>query len=692
MTADPQGLLSPSDIAELAGVRRTVVSNWRRRHSDFPAAVAGTDANPLFARDEVVCWLSRRGHKVEEPSAGASLWEAANSIRGVASLDTVRELIPALACTKARSAGSSSDASWRSILDARPPELRERVAAAIAKLGIPVESDVIRHLDLRDEDLSQVVGALADAIDRIPTAQLAEGVDFVLERFARWQVKTGAEFGFIGSRTSTLLVSLADAATGVVYDLACGIGNVLLGLADRSAHAKLVGHDINAAALSVAAQRAMLRDVEIELVQGNVLTGDLDPDLEADVVVAEPPFGLRWDPSSAIADPRFTYGMAPRSSADLAWVEHAIAHLAPDGRAYVLTPSGALHRHGAERQIRANLLSAGCLEAVVGLPAKMLPHTAIPLALWVLKRPGEAADVLLIDASETADVETMVAGWLDSDADVEAPHAHIAVTDLLAADAVLTPARWTAQLEADGDAIITAFNDGCALVAEGTRALTAEKVDLTGIADLPTSRIAAVGDLVTAGALEVRPGRPLKRPEDLTPDLEARLVKASDVKRRILAPVAGMPEVRSVHLTEPGDVLVATMNELVAVVDGTGGHLPSTGVQRLRVRDAAAITPGYLAAVLPGSWNSRFQAGTTIQHVPLRELEIPLLPLEEQAVVERVQAALEQLRQLAGQIDHQAERVQNAILDALRYNVALEQPDVSQQSDGRNAGEGIEGT
>ncbi|HEX4114823.1 MAG TPA: N-6 DNA methylase [Solirubrobacteraceae bacterium] len=693
MTADPQGFLSPSDIAELAGVRRTVVSNWRRRHSDFPVAIAGTDANPLFARDEVVGWLTRRGHKVREPTAGGWLWEAANSIRGVASLDTVRELIPALACIKSRSAGSSSDAAWRSIVDGRQPELRERVTTSIAELGIPVESDVMRQLNVRDEELPVVVGALAHAIDRIPTAHLAEAVDFVLGRFARWQVKAGAEFGFIGSRTSALLVSLADTATGVVYDPACGIGNVLMGLADRGAHAKLVGHDIDAAALGVAAQRALLRDIEIELVRGDVLARDLDAALEADVVVAEPPFGLRWDPSSAIAEARFAYGMAPRSSADLAWVEHAIAHLAPDGRAYVLTASGALHRQGVERQIRSYLLSAGCLEAIVGLPAKMLPHTSIPLALWVLKRPGDATDVLLLDASETADVETRVAGWLAAHAEIEAPHALVALTDLLAADAVLTPARWIGRLEVDRDAIVAAFTGGFALIAEGVCALGTQQTDMEGLSDLPTSRIATIRELVDAGALELRPGRPVGRSEDRTPELEARLVKASDVKSRILARVADLPELGGVELTEPGDVLLTTMNEVCAVVDEAGGHVQSTGVERIRVRDTSAIAPGYLAAVLTGTWNSRFQTGTTIQRVHVRELEIPLIPLEDQGVVERAQAEIERFRQLSEQMAGQAEQVRNAILDALRYNVALEQPDVSQQSDRRHhAGEVSEGT
>lgn len=116
------------------------------------------------------------------------------------------------------------------------------------------------------------------------------------------------------------------------------------------------------------------------------------------------------------------------------------------------------------------------------------------------------------------------------------------------------------------------------------------------------------------------------------------------------------------------------------------------GVERIRVSDASAIAPGYLAAVLTGSWNGRFQAGTIIQRLHVHELEIPLIPLKDQGVIERAQAEIERLRQLSERMAGQAEQVRNAILDALRYNVALEQPDVSQQSDRRQSGEGIEGT
>lgn len=59
--------LSLRDIADLAGVRRSVVSMWRnrplvrgRRHP-FPAPVAVINGVEQFSRDEMVEWLERTG-------------------------------------------------------------------------------------------------------------------------------------------------------------------------------------------------------------------------------------------------------------------------------------------------------------------------------------------------------------------------------------------------------------------------------------------------------------------------------------------------------------------------------------------------------------------------------------------------------------------------------------------------------
>src|SRR5512139_130347 len=53
--------VTAADISRIAGVTRATVSNWRRRHDDFPAPVGGTDSSPLYDLAAVGAWLQARG-------------------------------------------------------------------------------------------------------------------------------------------------------------------------------------------------------------------------------------------------------------------------------------------------------------------------------------------------------------------------------------------------------------------------------------------------------------------------------------------------------------------------------------------------------------------------------------------------------------------------------------------------------
>ncbi|WP_103530130.1 N-6 DNA methylase [Streptomyces sp. SM11] len=59
--------VTAAGIARLAGVGRAAVSNWRRRHADFPQPVGGTAASPSFALSDVEQWLRDQGKLAEVP-------------------------------------------------------------------------------------------------------------------------------------------------------------------------------------------------------------------------------------------------------------------------------------------------------------------------------------------------------------------------------------------------------------------------------------------------------------------------------------------------------------------------------------------------------------------------------------------------------------------------------------------------
>src|ERR1700730_16409603 len=84
--------ISLSEIAELAGVNRSAVANWRDRHSDFPKPLATPGSGPLYDRVAVKAWLkARRPGMVPRPSVAPArqfqdkvsfIWSVADLLRG----------------------------------------------------------------------------------------------------------------------------------------------------------------------------------------------------------------------------------------------------------------------------------------------------------------------------------------------------------------------------------------------------------------------------------------------------------------------------------------------------------------------------------------------------------------------------------------------------------------------------------
>jgi type I restriction enzyme M protein len=156
-----------------------------------------------------------------------------------------------------------------------------------------------------------------------------------------------------------------------------------------------------------------IKSSEFEIFHGDTLTNDWEKLREAnpskkpkfEVIVANPPFSYRWEPSEAIADDiRFkNYGLAPKSTADFAFLLHGFNYLKPDGTMAIILPHGVLFRGGAEEKIRKKLLNDGNIDAVIGLPANLFYSTGIPVCILVLKKCKKTEDVLFINASEHFD-------------------------------------------------------------------------------------------------------------------------------------------------------------------------------------------------------------------------------------------------------------------------------------------------
>jgi len=151
-----------------------------------------------------------------------------------------------------------------------------------------------------------------------------------------------------------------------------------------------------------------VKDTEFEIHHGDTLLNDWDilnemnpaKKWSLNAVVANPPFSYRWDPSEAMGeDFRFkSYGLAPKSAADFAFLLHGFHYLSQEGTMAIILPHGVLFRGGSEERIRTKLLKDGNIDTVIGLPANLFYSTGIPVCILVLKKCKKFDDVLFINA------------------------------------------------------------------------------------------------------------------------------------------------------------------------------------------------------------------------------------------------------------------------------------------------------
>lgn len=695
MNDSPNALLTPSQIADLAGVSRSAVTNWRKRPSSipFPEPVPGSDAKPLYDRSQVIAWLAATKPEIQirQDHGQAALTHALNAMRVSVPASEATELALALCCARKLSA-EGDDSNWQRIRASDPLQIveafREVADQASAQdvrwRDISAVADKIGHW-ARARSAIDAISAVVRVVDAIDPEYLAEAADEVLRRSAAKRGRAAGyglgEHGLVGSRISELLSNLASPAKGLVYDPACGIGEALIQTWTKSAgKVQTVGHEINEQALSIARMRSSLHGIDTKYALQDVLDGDPDPGLRADVVIAEPPFGLDWSRSQNIADPRWAFGVPPTNNSELAWIQHAIAHLKPGGCAYVVTSVSSLFARHRSAAIRAELLRSGWIEAVVLLPPKMLPHTGIQLALWVLRQadhPSGTVPVLLVDGSDAVTPETRVASWLTlgegCPVDDAPPYAPVQTMDLLADDAQLDPRRWVQTPGSDPEDVAARFRNSHEALGEALAVLLDHAVVPVTHGPNATPRVLTVKELVQLGVASIQNGR--AKLDDLDNEDGTLLVKPSDVRDGLPFLAAAAVE-RIAPMDEPddrtraGDVLVTTLNTVRAAVDELGGRILGNGVHRLRV-DQKQCSPSFVAHCLGGSWNERFNKGSTIQRVDLRDLEIPMLPLWEQEQLANAVREVEQLARHAQAVAEAATSAAAAILDAVRYNAPI---------------------
>lgn len=281
---------------------------------------------------------------------------------------------------------------------------------------------------------------------------LGDAYEYLIGKFADDAGKKGGEF-YTPHKVVELIVKLIDPQPEQeIYDPTCGCGGMLVeaarhireeykpnGMRMGKPNCKLYGQEKNLGTWAIAKLNMFLHNLDGDIKRGDTLVNPLHKDGEGlqtfDRVIANPPFSIKewWEPleinkqtridkktgkeidvapkyNKDLKDRfgRFGLGVAPRTKADLAFVQHMVACTKEDGRIGVVVPHGVLFREGDEGKIRKGLLvgdqnfHGDIIEAIIGLPVGLFFNTGIAAAILVINKSKPAAlkdKVIFVDAS-----------------------------------------------------------------------------------------------------------------------------------------------------------------------------------------------------------------------------------------------------------------------------------------------------
>ena len=211
-----------------------------------------------------------------------------------------------------------------------------------------------------------------------------------------------------------------------MYDPACGTGGMLsvaeedLSQLNPQARLQVFGQEINGESYAICKADMLIKGQDANNIKfGNSFTQDGLPDLTADYLISNPPFGVDWSKAEKVVKDehnqrghagRFGPGLPRKNDGSLLFLLHMLSKMKPvakdgtGGSRLAIVFNGSPLFTGAagsgESEIRRWIIENDWLEAIVALPDQMFYNTGISTYIWLVtnrKAPHRKGKVQLIN-------------------------------------------------------------------------------------------------------------------------------------------------------------------------------------------------------------------------------------------------------------------------------------------------------
>lgn len=117
---------------------------------------------------------------------------------------------------------------------------------------------------------------------------------------------------------------------------------------------------------------------------------------EYDLVISNPPFGLKIDPNLS---PYYTGGSS--MNAEQFVIKKGLESINYGGKVVCIASQGVLFRKGSGAKLREEYVEQGLLDTIISLPSGLLKHTGIPICILILTRKkSSTGKIRMVDASD----------------------------------------------------------------------------------------------------------------------------------------------------------------------------------------------------------------------------------------------------------------------------------------------------